>query len=249
MGNSTNFIGFHQIFGMLITLFIWIIIIKAVRNRKKVNNPTGSKTKPDPMNNYQNNKFYDLANGGIFETSIKIGDYFRYDKDNQKIMLLYSYYRTDKKKYSVYNLSDILEFEYIEDGTSQVKGGLGSALVGGALFGGVGAIVGGATGTKETKRIVKEMKIKFVIKGDIPTVDYLSVKSPSSVKSDSYQYGEYIKQLHEILGILNHATPKEELNTQESKEAAELKKFKQLLDDGLITQEEFDIKRKQILGL
>ena len=93
------------------------------------------------------------------------------------------------------------------------------------------------------------MKIKFVIKGDIPIVDYLSVKSPSSVKSDSYQYGEYIKQLHEILGILNHAAPKEEINTQESKEAAELKKFKQLLDDGLITQEEFDIKRKQILGL
>ena len=159
-------------------------------------------------------------------------------------MILYGYYRTDKKKYSVYNLSDILEFEYIEDGTSQVKGGLGRALVGG-----VGAIVGGATGTKETKRIVKEMKIKFVIKGDIPTIDYLSIKGASSIKSDSYQYGEYIKQLHEILGILNHATPKEEINTEESKEAVELKKFKQLLEDGLITQEEFDIKRKQILGL
>ena len=31
--------------------------------------------------------------------------------------------------------------------------------------------------------------------------------------------------------------------------AEELRKFKQLLDDGIITQEEFDAKKKQILGL
>ena len=186
-----------------------LIIGKIVINMTKDNTQKVTKVNTDPMNNYQNNKFYDLKNGGIFETSIKIGNYFRYDKINQKIMLIYSYYRADKKKYAVYNLSDILEFEYIEDGTSQVKGGLGSALVGGALFGGVGAIVGGVTGTKNTKKVVNEMKIKFVIKGDIPTVDYLSIKNVSSVKSDSQQYKTYIKQLHEILAILNYATPRE----------------------------------------
>jgi hypothetical protein len=190
-------------------IVILLILGKIVMNMTKDNNSKVSKVNTDPMNNYQNNKFYDLKNGGIFETSIKIGNYFRYDKINQKIMLIYSYLRADKKKYAVYNLSDILEFEYIEDGTSQVKGGLGSALVGGALFGGVGAIVGGVTGTKNTKKVVNEMKIKFVIKGDIPTVDYLSIKNVSSVKSDSQQYKTYIKQLHEILAILNYATPKE----------------------------------------
>jgi|GEM_PF-5343950 len=186
-----------------------LIIGKIVMNMTKDNTPKVTKVNTDPMNNYQNDKFYDLKNGGIFESSIKIGNYFKYDKINQKIMLIYSYYRADKKKYAVYNLSDILEFEYIEDGTSQVKGELGSALVGGALFGGVGAIVGGVTGTKNTKKVVNEMKIKFVIKGDIPTVDYLSIKSAPSVKSDSQQYRTYIKQLHEILAILNYATPKE----------------------------------------
>ena len=40
-------------------------------------------------------------------------------------------------------------------------------------------------------------------------------------------------------------------NTTASKvsEADELMKFKKLLDDGVITQEEFDAKKKQILGL
>ena len=31
--------------------------------------------------------------------------------------------------------------------------------------------------------------------------------------------------------------------------ADEIKKFKALLDDGVITQDEFDIKKKQLLGL
>lgn len=192
-----------------------LIIGKIVMNMTKDNTPKVTNVNTDPLNNYQNNKFYDLKNGGIFETSIKIGNYFRYDKINQKIMIIYNYLRADKKKYAVYNLSDILEFEYIEDSTSQVKGGLGSALVGGALFGGVGAIVGGVTGTKNTKKVVNEMKIKFVIKGDIPTVDYLSIKNVSSVKSDSQQYKTYIKRLHEILAILNYATPNENTDIKE----------------------------------
>lgn len=192
-------------------IVILLILGKIVMNMTKDNNSKVSKVNTDPMNNYRNNKFYDLKNGGIFETYVKIGNYFRYDKINQKIMLIYSYHRADKKKYAVYKLSDILEFEYIENGTSQVKGGLGRALVGGALFGGVGAIVGGITGTRNTKKVINEMKIKFVIKGDIPIVDYLNLKNISSVKSDSQQYKLYIKQLNEILAILNYAEPKENI--------------------------------------
>lgn len=37
--------------------------------------------------------------------------------------------------------------------------------------------------------------------------------------------------------------------TQSSSNAEELAKFKKLLDDGIITQEEFDAKKKQLLGL
>lgn len=38
-------------------------------------------------------------------------------------------------------------------------------------------------------------------------------------------------------------------NIQETSNADELKKFKDLLDSGIITQEEFDEKKKQLLGL
>ena len=45
-------------------------------------------------------------------------------------------------------------------------------------------------------------------------------------------------------------TPQEIINNiQEASHADELKKFKELLDNGVITQEEFDAKKKQLLGL
>ncbi|MFI3729461.1 SHOCT domain-containing protein [Vagococcus fluvialis] len=37
--------------------------------------------------------------------------------------------------------------------------------------------------------------------------------------------------------------------TQSSSDADEIRKFKELLDEGIISQEEFDIKKKEILGL
>ena len=37
--------------------------------------------------------------------------------------------------------------------------------------------------------------------------------------------------------------------TEQMSNADELKKFKELLDSGIITQEEFDTKKKQLLGL
>ena len=44
--------------------------------------------------------------------------------------------------------------------------------------------------------------------------------------------------------------PKDQGNVvQQVSPAEELKKFKELLDMGIITQEEFDVKKKQILGL
>lgn len=58
-----------------------------------------------------------------------------------------------------------------------------------------------------------------------------------------------------IIKRTSYVVPKEEKqpqiinNIQEKSSADELKKFKDLLDSGIITQEEFDEKKKQLLGL
>ena len=49
--------------------------------------------------------------------------------------------------------------------------------------------------------------------------------------------------------ITENQQPQHATTTGDSSEELELKKYKRLLDEGLITQEEFNKKKKQILGL
>lgn len=65
-----------------------------------------------------------------------------------------------KKNPKIYKYSDIVDYELLEDGESITKGGLGRAVVGGALFGGVGAVVGGVTGHKKKYSCMHEFKNK-----------------------------------------------------------------------------------------
>ena len=69
-----------------------------------------------------------------------------------------------KKDRDLYYYNQILGFELLEDGETITKGGLGSAVVGGLLFGGVGAIVGGVTGAKRTKNVCKSLQIKITLR-------------------------------------------------------------------------------------
>jgi predicted Zn-dependent peptidase len=49
--------------------------------------------------------------------------------------------------------------------------------------------------------------------------------------------------------IRQHKKAPVQVSIQQTSSADELKKYKDLLDQGIITQEEFDAKKKQILGL
>jgi fructose-specific phosphotransferase system IIC component len=89
----------------------------------------------------------------------------------------------------------------IEDEESRTSGGLGRAIAGGVLFGGVGAIVGGITGGKKTKTIVKSMKIKITLNSlETPVVLLTLINTP--IKTDSIIYKTLESSAQEILGAL-----------------------------------------------
>ena len=48
--------------------------------------------------------------------------------------------------------SDLISYELLEDDSVVTSGGVGQALVGGALFGGFGAIAGGITANRTQKK-------------------------------------------------------------------------------------------------
>jgi len=187
-----------------------------------------------------------------FNPTKKIGAFIEFDDTQQKWLVPSGLFRT-KKKSIVYDYSDIVDFELLEDGESISSGGLGRALVGGVLFGGAGAVVGGVTGKKATKGICKSMKIKITVNDMNNPVVYVDLIS-SATKKDSIIYKTFHNSAQECLSVLQLICDRQSGGTNTTNiitgsNADEIKKYKNLLDEGILTQEEFNAKKKELLGL
>lgn len=189
----------------------------------------------------------------IFSLTRKINKQFQIDENNKLFMISDSFIGISLT--TVFSFDDILDFEFLENGESIVKGGLGRALVGGALLGGVGAVVGGVTGGKKSNGICNDMKIRIALKNFYNENTYVVlIKSETKIKS--FVYKGAFKEAQEILTVLNNAV---ENSVNVEKEVCfndvqidpydELKKCKELLDMGIITDQEFECKKKQLLKL
>lgn len=154
----------------------------------------------------------------------------------------------------VFDFASLLSFELLEDGETITKGGLGRAAAGGILFGGVGAIVGGVTGGKKTKGVCTTMRIRLTLKNAYTDTAYIDLIT-SDTKKDSAAYktaqdaAQRCLSALQIIADANSGDNAQPVSSQPATAADEILKFKQLLDVGAITQEEFDAKKKQLLGL
>ena len=184
-----------------------------------------------------------------FNATKKIGGYLEID-DNKQLWLISKGFLGKKPK--VYKYSDIIDFELLEDGETITKGGLGRALAGGILFGGVGAIVGGVTGGKRTKPICNSLKIKITVKDINDPAVYINFIE-GKAKKNGIIYKIASESAQECLSTLQLIcdSQKSEQNNEATttSNADEIMKYKNLLDAGAITQEEFEAKKRQLLGL
>lgn len=188
-----------------------------------------------------------------FIATKKIGTYLEID-ENQKKWLIPDGFMGKNKNPLIYRYEDIVDFELLEDGSSISKGGLGRALVGGALLGGVGAIVGGVTGGKKSHSTCESLKIKITLNNISNSTVYINFIN-TTTKKDSFTYKGVYPLAQECVSVLQlicdsvKKPTNEGASTNTSSTADEILKFKQLLDDGIITQDEFETKKKQLLGL
>ena len=121
------------------------------------------------------------------------------------------------------------------------------AAVGAILGGGTAAIIGSRIGTGISTEHIKQDDRKIVIfykdNGEMTTI---AVES-SDVDETIRAFRQLIPQKEEsIVQVEVHKQPNA---VTETSAVEELKQFKELLDCGIISQEEFDAKKKQILGL
>ena len=149
----------------------------------------------------------------------------------------------------LFSYDDIVNYELIEEGVSVTSGGLGSAAIGGMLLGGVGAVVGGIVGRKQSD-IVNRIAIRIATKDRlIPHVEICLMNS--SQHKGGLVYKSCMDNARRILSLLDKITyqEQEKVSLSSSSSADELLKFKQLLDMGAITQEEYNKKKSEILNL
>lgn len=185
--------------------------------------------------------------------SHKINQFFEIDEVGKRFAIFESFGVT-MSKYKlnrICNYSDLLSYELLEDGDSITSGGLESAAAGAVLFGGTGAIVGGVAGKKRTKKEISSLKIKITLRDVSSAPIYINLLTIKS-KSTSLMYKAAYEQAQQILSTLDQISAN--LDVGDSKQvqpqasaADEILKYKNLLDIGAITQEEFDMKKKELL--
>ena len=163
-----------------------------------------------------------------------------------------------------YNYKDILSYELLEDGETITSGGLGGAVVGGLAFGAVGAIVGGITSGKKSESLCKSLAIKITTSNLQKPVEYINFIKKET-KKESNTYKSHYKKAQECISILEIISKEASRNNDSSvspdrlvstfdhqttfSQADEIRKFKELFDEGVISQEEFEMKKKQLLNL
>lgn len=188
-----------------------------------------------------------------FVVSRNVDDYIQVDDANKKIRFPHITTKNalnnmlNKSASKEYNFEDIVGFELIENDNSVTKGGLGAAAVGGALFGGAGAITGGIIGKKTTVGVCKNLRVKVTLRNSAdPMVMIDFIQSPAKTTSQLYLRAQ--EDAHKVMSMLqvicdeNNAQPSQTVSV-----ADELKKYKELLDMGAISQDEFDAQKAKLL--
>lgn len=156
-----------------------------------------------------------------------------------------------------------------EKGKTKKKGRLVGALAGTLIVPGIGTVLGAAhgTGNKKSKTHLKS--------NTVTTDEAIEVDTPANIKLRNKQTGEIISigfdcnnriatQISTLTTLEDYIQPTtvvddnivddniiadEKLLVEETDPYEEIKKAKELLDMGILTQEEFDAKKKQLLGL
>lgn len=145
-----------------------------------------------------------------------------------------------------FSYDDVISFEVVEDGNTVTKGGLGRAVVGGILLGGVGAIVGGATSKKKTRETCNRLFLKLRV-AHFPRDIILIYISMNEVKKDSGTYKACYYQMEQVLNFFNDIKNGENKTTTSANNdlSTELQKYHDLLESGAISEDEYsDIKNK-----
>lgn len=118
------------------------------------------------------------------------------------LSLIPSLIKKDKNDTGWYSFEDLVSYELIINNQTVVSGGVGQALVAGAMFGPIGAVAGGIVSKRKSTSKILDMTLR-VTSNDFnkPVVFIDLIRKP--VKNTSKEYKEAIENAQRIMGALD----------------------------------------------
>lgn len=102
----------------------------------------------------------------------------------------------------VINIKEITSYELVQNDNVVSKGGLGAAVAGGLLLGGIGAIVGSQVGAKHTKQRISIFRIKLITTDFNRPVLYVDLLPLGKMYTDTIMYKATLEKADKVLSVL-----------------------------------------------
>lgn len=152
--------------------------------------------------------------------------------------------------------TDVVGYRPVEEGHSKTKKkhGIVRTVTGGALLGPIGAIAGAVSSTGKQFDVVDNISVLISLKDNkTETVSILSSERDNgsfAVSSSRDELNRLSLKLDEIINANNHVEQNDTQKDIPTKSISDqLHELKSLVDEGILTQDEFEAKKKQILGI
>ena len=205
----------------------------------------------------------ELAQKGIhlnFQAKVQSG-IIGMDQKNRKLIFIES--NLSKPSYKIFAFEDIYSCELLKDNVivsqKSTARTIGGAIIGDAIAGRAGMIVGGLSGGSHSKSIPSLIELKIVIK-DIKSPIYKmtfynkNINISSQFGGLAYEAEVWKNRINLIIEEIDLETIDQEEGTDESFNgnqslADELAKLHELKQKGILTEEEFNAQKKKLLGL
>ncbi|MEG1641727.1 MAG: SHOCT domain-containing protein [Synergistaceae bacterium] len=228
---------------LVIAFLLYFTISRSIENTKKCEeNISKAKT------SLQKSGF--VVSKQVTDTSIKHS--LLVDEVNEKWTVV----NAENSEYRLYNYTDLIEYQIFENGNTLIKGTTGDAVVGGLLFGVVGAIAG-ASSSKEIKDTCDEMTL-YITVNDLQKSQIKIELITTETKRGSCFYSGGVSKAKEFASVLSIIKTRAEekrgqylRNSQSYKPelcaSDEIEKWYNLKEKGIITENEFIEKKKELL--
>ena len=164
--------------------------------------------------------------------------------------------QADKIEFRVLPYSDLVSSEICENGETVTKTSR-TSQVGGALLGGVGAVIGGLSGKTKSSQQITGLTLRVVVNDiKIPVYELTFMEVDLKVKKGGFLYAAVEKEAyrwHSTISVLIKQADAEAKKASHKaggtgSVADELAKLAQLKKDGAITQSEYDKQKAKVLA-